>query len=151
RIERHRTALSRIELSRPVRLALDDGLITEKSRVFDYGCGLGGDVHRLRDRGIKCWGWDPVHAPRERLRSADVVNLGYVANVIERADERSAALRGAWKLAERVLVVAARLTIDARGDQLAAFADGHVTRLGTFQKYFDQTELRTWIDHSLGV
>src|SRR5262249_44098526 len=138
--ERHRTAVSRIDLSRPVRLAIEDGLITEKTRVFDYGCGLGGDVRRLRDRGIRCWGWDPVHAPRERLRRADLVNLGYVANVIERVDERSAALREAWKLAERVLVVAARLTIDARGDHVAAFEDGHVTRLGTFQKYFDQSE-----------
>jgi DNA phosphorothioation-associated putative methyltransferase len=133
-----------------MRLAIEDGLISEKTRVFDYGCGLGGDVQRLRDRGIKCWGWDPVHAPRERLRAADVVNLGYVANVIERADERSATLRKAWKLAEQVLVVAARLTIDARG-ALAVFEDGHVTRLGTFQKYFDQTELRTWIDVTLDV
>jgi DNA phosphorothioation-associated putative methyltransferase len=133
-----------------MRLAIEDGLISDKTHVFDYGCGLGGDVQRLRDRGIKCWGWDPVHAPRERLRAADVVNLGYVANVIEQADERSATLRKAWELAERALVVAARLTIDARGE-FAAFEDGHVTRLGTFQKYFDQTELRTWIDETLGV
>lgn len=151
KVHRHKTALRRVELSRPIRLALEDGVISEKSRVFDYGCGLGGDVRRLRDRGIKADGWDPVHAPREKRRSSDIVNFGYVANVIENPDERQHALREAWSLTDGVLVVSARLNLDARFDASPAFGDGVVTKLGTFQKYFDQTELRAWIDHSLGV
>jgi DNA phosphorothioation-associated putative methyltransferase len=150
-VERHKTALHRNDLSRPVRLALDDGLISEKCRVFDYGCGRGGDVRRLRDRGITAWGWDPVHAPRERKRRADVVNFGYVANVIDNPTERRDALREAWKLTDRVLVVAARLTLDERSPRGPVWSDGCVTQLGTFQKYFEQSELREWIERSLGA
>lgn len=58
-IARHRTALSRHELSRPLRLAIDDGLLNSSSTAFDYGCGRGGDVRHLRSRGIECTGWDP--------------------------------------------------------------------------------------------
>jgi DNA phosphorothioation-associated putative methyltransferase len=151
KVDRHKTALHRVDLSRPVRLAVEEGLITRRSCVFDYGCGLGGDVQRLRERGIKSWGWDPVHAPKERLRAADVVNFGYVANVIERPSERTDALRSAWTLAKQVLVIAARISMDARGGVGATFEDGYVTQLGTFQKYFEQTELREWIDQTLGV
>lgn len=74
-----------------------------------------------------------------------------MANVIERLDERTLALREAWRLAQRVLVVAARLTMDARGLAVSNYHDGILTKLGTFQKYFDQGELRGWIDQSLAV
>src|SRR5262249_1785940 len=131
--------------------ALQDGIVNERTRVFDYGCGLGDDLRRLRDRGITCFGWDPVHAPRERRRSAEVVNLGYVANVIERSDERIAPLRHARELTESGIGVAARLTMDARGEGGSVYEDGYVTKLGTFQKYFEQSELRAWIDGALSV
>jgi hypothetical protein len=38
----------------------------------------------------------------------------------------------------------------AMGDA-EAFADGYLTRRGTFQKLFDQHELKRWIDESLGT
>ena len=31
------------------------------------------------------------------------------------------------------------------------YADGYLTSRGTFQKLFDQQELRNWIDQNLGV
>ena len=43
---RRKTAIRRPDLSRPVALALRDGLISETSTVFDYGCGHGDDVRR---------------------------------------------------------------------------------------------------------
>jgi len=46
-IDRHKTALVRTDLSRPVRLALEHGLVPEGVTAFDYGCGHGGDVARL--------------------------------------------------------------------------------------------------------
>jgi hypothetical protein len=49
-IARHRTAIGRPELSRPLRLALQDGLLTAETSVFDYGCGRGDDLQRLRSR-----------------------------------------------------------------------------------------------------
>jgi hypothetical protein len=42
--ERHRTAIGRGDLSRPVRQSLVDGLISPETSVLDYGCGRGQDV-----------------------------------------------------------------------------------------------------------
>jgi DNA phosphorothioation-associated putative methyltransferase len=111
-VARHRTAINRTELSRPVRLALEDGLITRETSVFDYGCGRGDDVRLLRSRGMRCEGWDPAYSPQNGRTPADVVNLGYVVNVIENPTERATALRNAWALARKLLVVSARLTVE---------------------------------------
>jgi DNA phosphorothioation-associated putative methyltransferase len=117
---------------------------------MDYGCGRGDDVRRLLQRGFDCAGWDPVHAPSGSRLEADLVNLGYVVNVIESAAERSQVLRWAWGLARRVLVVAARLTDETPSAvSVAPFEDGLLTRIGTFQKFYEQQELRSWIDHVL--
>ncbi|HEY0077875.1 MAG TPA: DNA phosphorothioation-associated putative methyltransferase [Pyrinomonadaceae bacterium] len=149
-IARHRTALTRHELSRPLRLAINDGLLDSSSTAFDYGCGRGGDVQHLRSRGIECTGWDPNYSPDEKCTPADVVNLGYVINVIENPDERASVLKQAWSLAQKVLIVSARLSAEARENNFASFEDGFITRRLTFQKYYDQQELRNWIDSVLG-
>lgn len=151
-VARHRTALHRSELSRPLRTVQSDGLLTAGMTVMDYGCGLGGDVRRLMSAGFDCVGWDPVHAPQGARRRSDVVNLGYVVNVIENTMERRDALCRAWDLAERLLVVSARLITDTSIDGgVSPFADGVLTRIGTFQKYFEQQELRIWIEQTLDV
>ena len=102
--------------------------------------------------GYQASGWDPVLRPQgERLRSP-IVNLGYVVNVIEDVSERCEVLRQAWELAQKVLIVSARLTLDGRAlRDSEVFADGFLTGQGTFQKFFEQQELRTWIDHTLQV
>ena len=46
-----------------MRLILDAGLVNPETELFDYGCGRGEDVDRLRGQGIRCNGWDPVHFP----------------------------------------------------------------------------------------
>jgi DNA phosphorothioation-associated putative methyltransferase len=93
-----------------------------------------------------------VHYPKNERTPADVVNLGYVINVIENLAERAAALRQAWSLAQKVLVVAARLIVEAAlTSQTTPHEDGCLTRLGTFQKYYEQRELRDWIDNILSV
>jgi DNA phosphorothioation-associated putative methyltransferase len=74
-----------------------------------------------------------------------VVNLGFVLNVIEAPDERLETLRDAWSICRKLLIVAARI---AGGDWLATggqYGDGVVTRLGTFQKLYGQSELREYI------
>ena len=87
------------------------------------------------------------------MQSAPVVNLGYVVNVIEKAAERQDVLRRAWCLAEQVLIVSARLTMDSHHFHGEAhdYADGYLTSRSTFQKFFDQQELRNWIDQNLDV
>ena len=149
-IERHRTALHRTELSRPVRLALDDGVLARGESFFDYGCGRGADIAHLKQRGFEADGWDPAHRPGNRS-PADVVNLGYVVNVIEDPDERLATLQDAWHLAQQVLVVSARLETDRRSWFGPTLGDGSLTRLGTFQKYFAQDELSAWVNEATGA
>ena len=150
-IERHRTAITRSTISRPLALALDDGLLPPNTTVFDYGCGLGGDVQRLAALGYSVSGWDPAHNPDAELRPADVVNLGYVVNVIENPSERVEVLRRSWDLAKGVLIVAARPDWEARSISGRRYADGILTSKGTFQKFYAQEELREWIDGVLGV
>ncbi|TDV36693.1 DNA phosphorothioation-associated putative methyltransferase [Actinophytocola oryzae] len=148
-VPRHRTALVRTTLSRPLATALDDGIITTAHTVFDYGCGRGTDLQRLDDRGITATGWDPSHRPDTERTPAQVVNLGYVLNVIENPAERATTLREAWNLTEEVLIVSARMTWDARGLRARPTADGFITSTGTFQKFFTQDELRTLVQDTL--
>jgi DNA phosphorothioation-associated putative methyltransferase len=143
--------MARTSLSRPVALALEDAVIRSGDSVFDYGCGRGGDVHRLNGLGYPTSGWDPAHAPDAPREEANVVNLGYVVNVIEEPAERLQTLLEAWKLARRVLVVAARPSWEERGLTAHPHRDGWITTKGTFQKFFEQQELRMWLDDALGV
>lgn len=145
------TAMVRSSLSRPMTLAVEDGLVPAGSSFFDFGCGRGGDIEALRGSGVDAAGWDPVHSPLTPKRPADVVNLGYVVNVIEDAVERQQVLREAWQLTRRLLVVAARLDWDSKRSQAIPFADGIITSRGTFQKFFTQEELQHWIQEMLGV
>lgn len=149
---RHRTAMERTDISRPIRQAMQDGVLRASQRLLDYGCGHGGDVRRLRQLGYEVQGWDPVHAPRVALAPADVVNLGYVVNVIEDPRERAETLRTAWSLTEGLLVVSARLKDDHRRCRPSGvFEDGVLTGSGTFQKFYLQTELAAWVNETLGA
>ncbi len=149
-VERHRAAMTRVELSRPARLAIEAGIITPETTIFDYGCGLGGDVKRLIQAGYRCEGWDPYYFPDVAMRSADVVNLSYIINVIEDPDERDQSLLQAWELTGKVLIVAAQILVnELRG--LFAYGDGILTKRNTFQKYYQQGELKEYIDRVLTV
>lgn len=150
-VARHKTALTRVALSRPLATAAADGLLTAGDSIFDYGCGKGDDICHLRALGYDMDGWDPTHRPRAERRSAHVVNLGYVINVIESPGERAETLRSAWNLAEGLLVVSARMTWDARDLVGRPMGDGLVTRTGTFQKFYEQSELARWIEKTLGA
>lgn len=143
--------MSRTTLSRPVQRAVADGVLTSNRSFFDYGCGRGGDVNRLVEDGFRASGWDPLHRPNASKEDADVVNLGYVVNVIEDPTERTLALKTAWELANAVLVIAARPDWEAPQVRGMQRGDGIITSTGTFQKFFEQEELKVWIQGCLGV
>lgn len=152
KIRRSRTAIRRVEYSRPMKMILSEGLLTQQNTLFDYGCGQGDDCARLVDDGYQASGWDPNHKPDAALQKADVVNLGFVINVIEDKKERVSVLRSAWGLTENVLVIAARMTFQKNEFvSEVRHKDGCVTTWDTFQKFYGQNELREWIDDSLGV
>jgi DNA phosphorothioation-associated putative methyltransferase len=150
-IERYKAAMVRKELSRPVRLALEAELFTPETTFFDYGCGYGEDIKQVARKGYTSGGWDPYYRPDTPLHEADIVNLGYVINVIEDQGERREALIKAWELTQKVLVVSAQVLISAASDRLMAYADGVITQRNTFQKYYEQEELKTYIDQVLEV
>jgi DNA phosphorothioation-associated putative methyltransferase len=150
KIDRHKAAISRNDFSKPVRLALEAGLLNQTTTFFDYGCGQGGDLERVAKLGYESFGWDPYYRPDSPLAVADVVNLGYVINVIESQAERREALIKAWELTGQVLIVAAQVLI-AQGNSQIAYGDGVITSRNTFQKYYDQEELKLYIDQVLGV
>lgn len=150
-IDRHKAALARKSLSRPVRLALEAGLFVLGATFFDYGCGYGGDRDRIAEQGYDSAGWDPYYHPDEPQIPSDIVNLGYVINVIEDLAERREALVKAWELTRQVLIVAAQVLIDDRDRGVVAYGDGIITSRNTFQKYYDQEELKIYIDQVLEV
>ena len=150
RIASHKTAIRRPSFSLPIKCLLRDGLLDKSKTLFDYGCGHGQDLKLLGDMEILCDGWDPVFQPGANRRRADVVNIGYVINVIEDVRERSATLRAAWDLCEQLLVVAAQVELAARDKEQNEFADGVLTSRGTFQKYYNQHELREYLESELG-
>ena len=148
-IERHRTALSRDRLSVPMKSLARNGYLNGDYSVFDYGCGRGDDLRELEAHGVAATGWDPNWRPDGIKVDAELVNLGYVINVIEDLDERVDALLGAWRLTQRLLVVSAMLASESMIRRFKPYKDGVVTSRNTFQKYFSQGELQVFIEQVL--
>ncbi|MEA3044688.1 MAG: hypothetical protein QOH47_2526 [Sphingomonadales bacterium] len=150
-IERHRTAMVRHTLSKPMSLLVQHSIVKPGVEVFDYGCGQGDDLRALAAAGVQASGWDPHFAPDAERSMADVVNLGFVLNVIEEEAERREALRRAWALTRKVLSVATMVAGQVPTDGLRSYRDGFLTSRGTFQKYFQHIELRALIADTLGA
>jgi DNA phosphorothioation-associated putative methyltransferase len=148
-IQRHKTAIRRGDFSRPVKCLLRDGLVGKDVMFFDYGCGRGEDIELLTAEGVACGGWDPAYRPDAERQPADVVNLGYVINVIENSEERAETLRRAWALCRQVLAVSAQVLVAGRGKAPVEFGDGVLTCRGTFQKFFEQDELKGYLEAQL--
>jgi len=150
RIDRHRTALVRAEISKPTKTLLEYHQLRPGESFFDYGCGLGADVRALGALGHVASGWDPIHAPGDQRSPADVVNLGFVLNVIEDPAERVEVLSSAWALARRLLVVATLIRGQEAYTDFQCFGDGVLTSRNTFQKYFEPAEIQSLIEDAIG-
>jgi len=149
RVHRHRTAMTRTELSKPIRQAMECGILCEGKTVFDYGCGLGTDADGLRTLGYQVAAWDPAYCPDASKRAADVVNLGYVLNVIEEPAERIAVLVDAWAHAREVLIISTMISGKESYDFVREHGDGVLTSRNTFQKYFEPAEIQGLIESAL--
>jgi DNA phosphorothioation-associated putative methyltransferase len=149
-VARHLTALSRQDLSAPMQLLDRYSFLDGSYTVFDYGCGKGDDLRALKEAGILAAGWDPHYAPSEARQPADIVNLGFVINVIEDPVERREALHRSYELAQRILAVSTMIATEeaVRG---TPYGDGILTARNTFQKYFTQAELRHYLQSALDL
>ncbi len=76
----HLTAIDRTKLSSPVRFLADNNLL--KSRILDFGCGLGNDVDLLQQKGLDITGYDPYYAPIDPVGKFDTIVCCYVLNVL---------------------------------------------------------------------
>jgi DNA phosphorothioation-associated putative methyltransferase len=149
KIDRHKTAIVRHGLSSPMKFLFNKGYLSGSYSVFDYGCGLGDDLAELHANGIDAAGWDPNFRPDAELCNADIVNLGFVLNVIEDVPERIEALYNAFELADRLLIVSCMLISESKLAQMTQYKDGVITSRNTFQKYFFQAELQLFIENIL--
>ena len=147
RVARHRTAISRSHLSVPMRTLERWGFLDQNATVLDYGCGRGDDVRRLCAAGIAATGWDPHYAPDVPREPADIVNLGFVLNVVENPAERQEALKEAFRLTRRVLSVA--VMTESNSGRIG-YGDGVLTSRNTFQRGFTQLELQSFVIQALG-
>ncbi|RQW62383.1 DNA phosphorothioation-associated putative methyltransferase [Vibrio viridaestus] len=148
-IDRHKTAIVRHDLSAPMKMLAKHGYLEGDHSIFDYGCGRGDDLRELEAHGLDALGWDPNFRPDSDKVSADLVNLGFVLNVIEDQDERLDALLGAWELAQTCLVVSVMLANESYIAQFKPYKDGVITSRNTFQKYYVQSEIKAYIERSL--
>ncbi len=139
-------------LSAPMYALQSAGIISPRTSVLDYGCGKGDDVCALTQAGFNAIGWDPHFAPNpDALAEADVVNLGFVLNVIEDEAERLNALQTAFSYARSCLAVAVMLVGRGSLNHVRPYKDGFLTSRNTFQKYYSQSELRDFITSSLEI
>lgn len=148
-IDRHLTAINRDKLSAPFQKLAHHHLLDGEHSIFDYGCGKGDDAKELEAHGLNINSWDPVHKPDAEIVKSDIVNLGFVLNVIEDLDERTETLKKAWQTSNKLLVVSVMLAGSAKQEQFTRYKDGVITKWNTFQKYYSQAEIRSYLDQSL--
>jgi DNA phosphorothioation-associated putative methyltransferase len=125
------------------------GLLIPDRSVLDYGCGQGDDVRALQAGGIPVIGWDLHFAPSVLLEPADIVNVGFVLNVIEEPRERLQTIRRAFDLSRQCLAVAVMILGKGATEGHKPYRDGFLTTRGTFQKYYRQEELKEFLDGAL--
>ena len=147
-VDRHRTALTRYALSKPMQLLAKHDFLEGKHTIFDYGCGKGSDVDILQKNAITAHGWDPHFCPDNPKHTADIVNLGFVINVIEDKTERMEAVLGAYQLCTQFLCAAVMLG-EQSPERGRLFRDGVLTSRNTFQRYYSQEEFREYLRHVL--
>ncbi|OCH02107.1 DNA phosphorothioation-associated putative methyltransferase [Aliivibrio fischeri] len=148
-IDRHKTAIVRHELSAPMKTLVKHGYLEGDYSIFDYGCGRGDDLRELEAHGLDALGWDPNYQPDNEQIHSDIVNLGFVLNVIEDQDERLEAILNAWALTQKFLIVSVMLANDNYIAQFTPYKDGVITSRNTFQKYYAQSEIKNYIERNL--
>ena len=149
KVAREKTAIVRYELSAPMKALAKNGFLEGQYSIFDYGCGRGDDLRELEAHGLDALGWDPNFLPDADVVHADLVNIGFVINVIEERIERAEAIQEAWNISDKLLVVSAMLANEKYLEKFTPYKDGIITSRKTFQKYYTQSELKIFIELSI--
>ncbi|MGO3645256.1 MAG: DNA phosphorothioation-associated putative methyltransferase, partial [Pseudoalteromonas sp.] len=150
-IQRHLTAINRDRLSAPFQKLAKYGYLNGDYSILDYGCGLADDATELEAHGLNINAWDPVHRPNGNKQTSDIVNLGFVLNVIEDQQERKETLKAAYQHTKKLLLVSVMLANEAKQEHFKQYKDGVITKWNTFQKYYSQAQIRTYIEQTLNI
>ena len=126
-IDRHKTAINRHSLSTPVQSLYRHNYLNGEYTFFDYGCGKGDDLNIVKELGVTASGWDPAFHFDEEIKKADIVNLGFVINIIESPAERRQTLKKAYSLSKKVLVASVMLGSESIISKFKKYGDGVVT------------------------
>ncbi len=138
---RWKTAIHRTALSRPIKLAIEKGVIHDNCQLLDLGCGHRSDCNILHSRGINAIGFDPYYYPQfELIQPSQIVSLCFVINVIECPIERHKVVQWAWELTQKWLIIAVQPPRKTEGK----IGEVH-TKINTFQKYYTQQELLDFV------
>ena len=150
-VARHRTAIKRYDLSKPVKTLLERGLLRKQETFFDFGCGHGMDVEALQNLGYQASAGTQhfVRTLKSGRRQWSISDM--CLNVIEDPKERLATLKEAFSLAERLLVVSTMIAGQETDSHSRPFGDGFLTKTKTFQKFYAPGELETLIEETLDV
>jgi len=148
-VDRHKTAITRYALSKPMQILAKFDFLDGQYTVFDYGCGKGSDIDILTSNEVTAQGWDPHFRNDAPRLEADIVNIGFVINVIEDKEERSDAVLGAFRLCRQFMCASVMLG-ESSADRGRLYRDGVLTSRNTFQKYFSQEEFRSYLRSVLG-
>ncbi|HDY91003.1 MAG TPA: DNA phosphorothioation-associated putative methyltransferase [Pseudoalteromonas sp.] len=151
KIQRHLTAINRDRLSAPFQKLAKYGYLNGDYSILDYGCGLADDATELEAHGLNINAWDPVHRPNGCKQNSDIVNLGFVLNVIENVHERTETLKNAYQCTNQLLLVSVMLANEAKQEHFKQYKDGVITKWNTFQKYYSQAQIRAYIEQTLNV
>ena len=150
-IQRHLTAINRDRLSAPFQKLAKYGYLNGDYSILDYGCGLADDATELEAHGLNINAWDPVHRPNGDKQKSDIVNLGFVLNVIESVHERTETQKNAYKYTNKLLLVSVMLANEAKQEHFKPYKDGVITKWNTFQKYYSQAQIRAYIEQTLNI
>ena len=122
------------------------GVVDQGRTVFDYGCGQGARTStRWRPKDSRPSAGIPITPPRGPARPPMWSTSVLCSTSSRILRERIETLKAAWGFAKRSLCVSVMLRGKTLDRRTRPFRDGYVTSRGTFQKYFEQQELRSLV------
>jgi DNA phosphorothioation-associated putative methyltransferase len=71
-------------------------------------------------------------------------------NVIDEREERNETLKAAWGYADKMLIASVMVAGESVIRQFKPYKDGVITKINTFQKYYSQSEIRSYLESTLG-
>lgn len=149
-VKRYLTAIDRYSLSVPMQNLARHGFLDGDYSILDYGCGKADDLKELQAHELDAVGWDPVYLPDGEKKKSDIINLGFVLNVIEDPNERKDCLKEAALLSNKLLVASVMLENQQTSEVFTSYKDGVLTQRNTFQKYYTQSEFKAYLESVLG-